>query len=81
MSTTGGIRLIAGSKAGSLWFSQHAFKRAGSRDKRLHIVEGASSANNYVGPLTAHTATEVGDQQHETSSSRVGKEPLLCGST
>lgn len=62
---------------------------AGSRDKRLHIVEGAThiamydtpeyvkeamdqlvllyknagkvpSANNYLGPLTAHTATEVG---------------------
>jgi fermentation-respiration switch protein FrsA (DUF1100 family) len=83
------LRLIAGSKAGSLWFSQDAFKRAGSRDKRLHIVEGAThiamydtpeyvkeamdqlvlpyknagkvpSANNYLGPLTAHTATEVG---------------------
>jgi fermentation-respiration switch protein FrsA (DUF1100 family) len=86
---TQALRLIAGSKAGSLWFIQDAFKRAGSRDKRLHIVEGAthiamydtpeyvkeamdqlvplyknagkaSSANNYLGPLTAHTATEVG---------------------
>jgi fermentation-respiration switch protein FrsA (DUF1100 family) len=82
------LRLIAGSKAGSLWFSQDAFKRAGSRDKRLHIVEGAthiamydtpgyiteameelvplyknagkaSLANSFVGPLSAHTATEV----------------------
>jgi hypothetical protein len=34
--------LIAGSSAGSLWFSQEAFRRAGSRDKGLHIVEGAT---------------------------------------
>jgi fermentation-respiration switch protein FrsA (DUF1100 family) len=82
------LRIIAGSKAGSLWFSQDAFRRAGSRDKNLHIVEGAthiamydtpeyvkqamaqlvplyqnagksSSASNFVGPLSAHAATNV----------------------
>ena len=36
------LRLIAGSKAGSLWFSQDAFRRSGSRDKSLHIVEAAT---------------------------------------
>lgn len=44
------LRLIAGSKAGSLWFSQDAFKRAGSRDKRLHIVEGATHIAMYDRP-------------------------------
>jgi hypothetical protein len=68
--------------------ARDAFRRAGSRDKHLHIVEGAthvamydtpeyvkaamdqlvplnknagkaSSANNFVGPLSAHTAKEV----------------------
>jgi fermentation-respiration switch protein FrsA (DUF1100 family) len=82
------LRLIAGSRAGSLWFSQDAFRRDGSRDKSLHIVEGAthiamydtpefvkeamaqlvplyqnaskaSSASNFVGPLSAHAATDV----------------------
>jgi fermentation-respiration switch protein FrsA (DUF1100 family) len=82
------LRLIAGSTAGSLWFSQDAFKRAGSSDKSLHIVEGgthiamydtpeyvkqamaqlvplyqnagqSSSASNFVGPLSAHAATNV----------------------
>jgi fermentation-respiration switch protein FrsA (DUF1100 family) len=77
-----------GSRAGSLWFSQDAFRRAGSRDKSLHIVEGAthiamydtpefvnqamaqlvplyqnagkaSSASKFVGPLSAHAATNV----------------------
>jgi fermentation-respiration switch protein FrsA (DUF1100 family) len=82
------LRIIAGGRAGSLWFSQDAFRRAGSRDKSLHIVEGAthiamydtpefvneamaqlvplyqnagkpSSASNFVGPLSAHTATDA----------------------
>jgi hypothetical protein len=82
------LRLIAGSRAGSLWFSQDAFRRAGSRDKSLHIVDGAthiamydtpeyvkqamaqlvplyqnvgkaSSVSNFVGPLSAHPATDV----------------------
>jgi hypothetical protein len=82
------LRLITGSRAGSLWFSQDAFRRAGSRDKRLHIVEGAthiamydmpefvkqalaqlvplyqnageaSSASNFIGPLSVHAASEI----------------------
>ena len=44
------LRLIAGSKAGSLWFSQDAFRRAGSRDKSLHIVEGATHIAMYDTP-------------------------------
>jgi hypothetical protein len=37
----------------SLWLSQDAFRRAGSRDKSLHIIEGAThiamSAANSAG--------------------------------
>jgi fermentation-respiration switch protein FrsA (DUF1100 family) len=44
------LRLIAGSKAGSLWFSQDALKRAGSRDKSLYIVEGATHIAMYDTP-------------------------------
>jgi uncharacterized protein len=44
------LRIIAGSKAGSLWFSEDAFQRAGSRDKRLYIVEGATHIAMYDTP-------------------------------
>jgi len=44
------LRLIAGSKAGSLWFSQDALRRAGSRDKSLYIVEGATHIAMYDTP-------------------------------
>ena len=86
------LRLIAGSRAGSLWFSQDAFRRAGSRDKSLHIVEGAthiamydtpefvkeamaqlvplyqnagkaSPTSNFVGPLSAHAASDAAASQ------------------
>jgi hypothetical protein len=52
------LRLIAGSKAGSLWFSQDAFKCAGSRDKRLHIVEGATHIAMYDTPEYVKEAME-----------------------
>jgi fermentation-respiration switch protein FrsA (DUF1100 family) len=44
------LRLIAGGRAGSLWFSQDAFRRAGSRDKSLDIVEGATHIATYDTP-------------------------------
>jgi uncharacterized protein len=44
------LRLIAGSRAGSLWFSQDAFRRAASRDKSLYIVEGATHIAMYDTP-------------------------------
>jgi hypothetical protein len=37
-------------EAGSRWFSEDAFKRAGSRDKSLHIVEGATHIAMYDTP-------------------------------
>lgn len=44
------LQLVAGSKAGSLWFSQDILERAASRDKNLHIVEGASHFDLYDSP-------------------------------
>ncbi|QSQ17536.1 alpha/beta hydrolase [Myxococcus landrumensis] len=43
------LQLVAGSKAGSLWHSQQVLERAASRDKRLHIVEGANHMDLYDG--------------------------------
>ncbi|XXF77735.1 alpha/beta hydrolase [Myxococcaceae bacterium GXIMD 01537] len=44
------LRLIAGSKAGSRWHSETVFEKAASRDKQLHIVEGANHMDLYDRP-------------------------------
>src|SRR5580704_19049554 len=44
------VRIVAGSEAGSRWFSEDAFKRAGSRDKSLHLVKGATHIAMYDTP-------------------------------
>jgi fermentation-respiration switch protein FrsA (DUF1100 family) len=46
----GYIAPSAGSIAGSLCYSQDAFKRAASRDKNLHIVDGAGHVDLYDRP-------------------------------
>lgn len=43
------LQLVAGSKAGSLWYSKDVLERAASRDKQLHIVEGAGHMDLYDG--------------------------------
>lgn len=47
------LQLVAGSDAGSLWFSKDIFVKAASRSKDLHIVEGASHLALYdqTGPV------------------------------
>ena len=44
------LQFVAGSEAGSLCYSQDAFKRAASRDKNLHIVNGAGHVDLYDRP-------------------------------
>jgi uncharacterized protein len=44
------LQLVAGSEAGSLCYSQDAFTRAASRDKNLHIVDGAGHVDLYDRP-------------------------------
>jgi fermentation-respiration switch protein FrsA (DUF1100 family) len=41
------LEIIAGSKAGSRWMSEDVYKRAASKDKNLHIAEGASDVGLY----------------------------------
>ena len=73
------LRLIAGSRAGSLWFSQDAFRRAGSRDKSLHIVDGATHIAMYDTPefveqamasSCRYTKTQARLRRRATSSGR-----------
>jgi hypothetical protein len=44
------LHLVAGSEAGSLWFSEVIFKQAASRDKKLRIVDGAGHFDMYDRP-------------------------------
>ncbi|MCD8270004.1 MAG: alpha/beta hydrolase [Parabacteroides sp.] len=41
------LLLVAGSMAGSKWYSEDLYKRAASTDKNLHIVEGANHMQMY----------------------------------
>jgi fermentation-respiration switch protein FrsA (DUF1100 family) len=40
---------VVGSKAGSKWMSDDLMKRAGTKDKRMHVVEGANHMSMYDG--------------------------------
>lgn len=44
------LQIIAGSKAGPRWMSEDVYKRAASKDKNLHIVEGAPHVGLYDKP-------------------------------
>jgi len=43
------LQVIAGSKAGSKWMSDDLYKRAASKEKNLHVVEGANHMDMYDG--------------------------------
>ena len=40
---------MVGSKAGSKWMSDDLMKRAVTKDKRMHVVEGANHMSMYDG--------------------------------
>ncbi|KWF68726.1 alpha/beta hydrolase [Burkholderia pseudomultivorans] len=44
------LQLIAGSDAGSLWFSRDIFDKAASTDKHLHVIPGATHMSLYDTP-------------------------------
>lgn len=44
------LHLVAGSRAGSKWYSEDLYNRAASTDKNLHIVEGADHMEMYDVP-------------------------------
>jgi len=41
------LMIIAGSEANTLWFSEDLYRRAASKDKTLHLVEGATHIAMY----------------------------------
>jgi uncharacterized protein len=72
------LRLIAGGRAGSLWFSQDAFRRAGSRDKSLHIVEGATHIAMYDTPEFVRAALPKRKQGFVGEQLRRAAERACC---
>lgn len=53
------LQVVAGSKAGSKWMSDDLLKRAASRDKALHVVEGANHMELYDGEKHVDEAVSV----------------------
>jgi fermentation-respiration switch protein FrsA (DUF1100 family) len=41
------LQIVAGSVAGSKWMSDDLYKRAASKDKKFHIVEGPNHMSLY----------------------------------
>ena len=50
------VLIIAGSVAASKWMSDDLFKRAASKDKTLHVVEGANHMSLYDVPKYVNEA-------------------------
>lgn len=53
------LQLVAGSLAGSKWYSEDLYNRAASTDKNLHIVEGANHMQMYDIPKYVDEAVSV----------------------
>jgi fermentation-respiration switch protein FrsA (DUF1100 family) len=53
------LRIVAGSSAGSKWMSEDLYARAASRDKKLHLVEGANHMQLYDVPKYVDEAVAV----------------------
>ncbi len=53
------LQIVAGSQAGSKWMSDDLFDRAASKDKALHVVEGANHMDLYDGQKFVEEAVSV----------------------
>ena len=53
------LQIVAGSVAGSKWMSDELYKRAASKDKKFHIVEGANHMSLYDVPKYVDEALSV----------------------
>jgi fermentation-respiration switch protein FrsA (DUF1100 family) len=53
------LQIVAGSQAGSKWMSDDLFDRAASKDKALHLVEGANHMDLYDGQKFVEEAISV----------------------
>ena len=41
------LQIVAGSEAGSKWMSDELLKRAASKDKKMHVVQGSNRMKLY----------------------------------
>lgn len=53
------LQIVAGSVAGSKWMSDDLYKRAGSKDKKFHVVDGANHMSLYDVPKYVDEAVSV----------------------
>jgi len=53
------LQIVAGSMAGSKWMSDDLFERAASKDKHLHVVDGAHHMDLYDGQQFVDEAVSV----------------------
>lgn len=53
------LQIVAGSVAGSKWMSDDLYKRAASKDKKFHVVEGANHMSLYDVPKYVDEAVSV----------------------
>jgi fermentation-respiration switch protein FrsA (DUF1100 family) len=53
------LQIVAGSVAGSKWMSDDLFKRAASKDKSFHVVDGANHMDLYDGAKFVDEAVSV----------------------
>jgi uncharacterized protein len=51
--------LVVGNAAGSKWMSDDLLKRAASKDKHMHIVEGSNHGKHYDVPKYVDEAVSV----------------------
>lgn len=53
------LMIVAGSEAGSKWMSDDLLKRAASKDKHLHVVQGSNHMKLYDVPKYVDEAVSV----------------------
>lgn len=53
------LQIVVGSEAGSKWMSDDLFKRAASKDKHLHVMQGSNHMKMYDVPKYVDDAASV----------------------
>jgi uncharacterized protein len=71
------LLLIAGSVAGSKWMSDDLYKRAASKNKNFHVVEGANHMSLYDVPKHVDEAVSVLAPFFQTNLQLTAKEELV----
>lgn len=71
------LQIVVGSVAGSKWMSDDLRKRAASKDKNMHIVEGANHMSLYDVPKYVEEAVSVLASFFKSNLHLIGKEDLV----